>query len=387
MTITKKMSLLIACALLGILVLAGAAQYQMTRVYEAANFANINTIPSMQTIAVANTAFGNMRAQVWQHISLTDQAAMADMDQKIAANRQKMEEAMAKYEKENVADDKDRQLLGAVRSAFKDYAALAERIQADSRANRSEQARDYSLRNQSVIAKVADALQELRDYNTRLAEKGSSDAAAAKASASMIAVTVVLFTFAAVGAIGFFVTRSVLNQLGGEPALAAGVANLIAKGDLSATIELKAGDTTSLMASMSRMKDSIQALVSDAGALSQAALEGRLATRADAARHQGDFRRIVEGVNGTLDAVIGPLNVAAGYVERISRGDIPPRITDSYNGDFNAIKNNLNQCIEAVNRLIADANTLSQATVDGKLDVRADASRHQGDFRKIVDGL
>ena len=61
-------------------------------------------------------------------------------------------------------------------------------------------------------------------------------------------------------------------------------------------------------------------------------------------KHQGDFRKIVQGVNETLDAVIGPLNVAAEYVDRISKGDIPPKITDSYNGDFNEIKNNLNQC-------------------------------------------
>jgi len=31
----------------------------------------------------------------------------------------------------------------------------------------------------------------------------------------------------------------------------------------------------------------------------------------------------VSGVNGTLDAVIGPLNVAATYVDQISRGAIP----------------------------------------------------------------
>ena len=60
-------------------------------------------------------------------------------------------------------------------------------------------------------------------------------------------------------------------------------------------------------------------------------------------------------MNETLDAVIGPLNVAAEYVDRISKGDIPPKITDSYNGDFNEIKNNLNTCIDAVNALVADA--------------------------------
>ena len=38
-----------------------------------------------------------------------------------------------------------------------------------------------------------------------------------------------------------------------------------------------------------------------------------------------EFRPILDGVNATLDAVVGPLNVAAEYVDRISKGDIPPR--------------------------------------------------------------
>ena len=56
----------------------------------------------------------------------------------------------------------------------------------------------------------------------------------------------------------------------------------------------------------------------------KAAVEGKLEKRADASKHQGDFRKIVEGVNDTLDAVIDPLTVAAEYVEKISQGDIPP---------------------------------------------------------------
>ena len=78
----------------------------------------------------------------------------------------------------------------------------------------------------------------------------------------------------------------------------------------------------------------MNALVADANMLAKAAVEGKLATRADASKHQGDFRKIVQGVNDTLDAVIGPLNVAANYVDQISKGDIPAKITDTYNGDF-----------------------------------------------------
>jgi len=162
----------------------------------------------------------------------------------------------------------------------------------------------------------------------------------------------------------------------------------ISKGDIPAKItdEYK-GDFNEIKNNLNQCIDAVGALVADANMLSRAAVEGRLDTRADASRHQGDFRAIVQGVNDTLDAVIGPLNVTAEYVDRISKGDIPAKITDEYKGDFNEIKNNLNQCIDAIGALVADANTLSRAAVEGRLDTRADASRHQGDFRAIVQGV
>ncbi len=59
---------------------------------------------------------------------------------------------------------------------------------------------------------------------------------------------------------------------------------------------------------MSLVAESIMALAQDAAMLSQAAVEGRLATRADGGKHKGVYGEIVTGVNDCLDAVIGPLN-------------------------------------------------------------------------------
>ena len=160
----------------------------------------------------------------------------------------------------------------------------------------------------------------------------------------------------------------------------------ISSGDLTAEMA-KASEHDQIHEFLVLLKNNIQALVTDANVLSVAAVEGRLATRADATKHQGDFRKIVEGVNTTLDAVINPLNVAANYVDNISKGAIPVKITDTYNGDFNILKNNLNTCIDAVNTLVADANLLAVAAVEGRLATRADATKHQGDFRKIVEGV
>jgi methyl-accepting chemotaxis protein len=179
-----------------------------------------------------------------------------------------------------------------------------------------------------------------------------------------------------------------LDAVIGPLNVAANYVDRISKGDIPMKItDTYNGDFNTIKNNLNQAIDAVNALVADANMLSKAAVDGKLATRADASKHQGDFRKIVQGVDDTLDAVIGPLNVAANYVDRISKGDIPAKITDTYNGDFNTIKNNLNQAIDAVNFLVADANMLSKAAVEGRLETRADASKHQGDFRKIVQGV
>jgi methyl-accepting chemotaxis protein len=162
----------------------------------------------------------------------------------------------------------------------------------------------------------------------------------------------------------------------------------ISKGDIPPKItDTYNGDFNEIKNNLNTCIDALSRVVADGVALTQAALEGKLATRADAAKHQGDFRKVIEGFNLTLDNVIKPLNVSAEYVDRISKGDIPPKITDTYNGDFNEIKNNLNNCIDAISRVVADGVALTQAALEGKLATRADATKHQGDYRKIVEGV
>src|ERR1039458_6187038 len=72
------------------------------------------------------------------------------------------------------------------------------------------------------------------------------------------------------------------------------------------------------------------------------------------------FVSVERGVNAILDAVITPLNVAANYVDRISKGDVPSPITDTYQGEFNTIKNNLNTLIVAMNDITRAAEEIDR---------------------------
>ena len=94
-----------------------------------------------------------------------------------------------------------------------------------------------------------------------------------------------------------------------------------------------------------------------------------------------------KGINSLLDAVINPLNVSASYVEYFAKGVIPSKITADYKGDFNIIKNNLNTCIDALTLLVSDTNKLVEAAQNNHLDARADANKHFGDYRKVIEGI
>ncbi len=157
-------------------------------------------------------------------------------------------------------------------------------------------------------------------------------------------------------------------------------ATKIANGDMTATMA-KASDADQIHEWLILMRNNINAVATDANLLGKAATEGKLAIRADAAKHSGEYRKIVEGFNGTLDAVIIPLNMAAKYVDQISQGEVPVKITDTYNGDFNNIKNNLNACIDGLGGLV-EANEVLQLMAANDYTSRVQGS-YKGVFAEV----
>jgi len=176
---------------------------------------------------------------------------------------------------------------------------------------------------------------------------------------------------------------------------AAKTANLIARGDLSdldwyRTIGGGTGrrcENDNFAPALTAMMEAIYALLEDTSMLANAAIEGDLMTRADAGKHQGEFRKIIEAVNDALDAMVGPIYATAESVCRLGMGEIPEEIGDGFKGDFNDIKESLNNCIGNVNSLIVDVNMLVEAATQGRFDTRAEAGRHSGDFQQIVAGI
>ncbi|MFM0058391.1 methyl-accepting chemotaxis protein [Paraburkholderia phytofirmans] len=79
---------------------------------------------------------------------------------------------------------------------------------------------------------------------------------------NLMLVLVVLSLLIGVG-IGVWLARSLMRQLGGEPSTAADLARSVAAGDLSVSIDLRRGDTQSLMASLKAMRDALSRVVAE----------------------------------------------------------------------------------------------------------------------------
>jgi methyl-accepting chemotaxis protein len=166
----------------------------------------------------------------------------------------------------------------------------------------------------------------------------------------------------------------------------ANAAEQIAAGNLDIELTPKSDKDILSMSLLNVVKELVK-LSAETGSLTKEALAGNLSARGNSEAFSGGYKDIIVEVNSVMDAIIEPLQICAGYMERIGKGDIPSPITDEYYGDFDRIKESINSCIDAVNILVEDMNSLSMMAIEGQLSSRADSSRHCGDFAKVVEGV
>ena len=353
----------------------------------------------IRDLGYANAAFLTARTEIRSMLGVKDKSKRKEFVDIVDAETKKTEAYILSYSKAAMVKE-EQETLPKFQSAFDQYKKLRARIIDLSLAGKDAEAlalADGEAREAQTEARKN--LRELIDINVRYAEldEKTNEANAASATTKIIGFIAVgvLFAFG----IGLFIARAIgkplremqfaaeklavgdvnvnveletRDELG---ALAnafrgmtdvirdrAALAQKIAVGDM--TVEVKAKSEQDLLGkSFMQVVETLRALVTESRTLANAAVEGKLATRGNAGQFQGGYRQIVEGVNNTLDAVIGPLNVAATYVDRISKGDLPPQITDSYQGEFNKIKDNLNALLAAMHEVTHAAEEIAHGNL------------------------
>lgn len=98
----------------------------------------------------------------------------------------------------------------------------------------------------------------------------------------------------------------------GPSRLMASYLDRISRGDVPEPVdEAFEGELEAMKQSVNRCIGAVGAIVADVTTLTQAARAGDLGVRVEVRRHEGEFARIMAGMNATLDATLAPIEEAA----------------------------------------------------------------------------
>ncbi len=158
------------------------------------------------------------------------------------------------------------------------------------------------------------------------------------------------------------------------------VAKEVARGNLDVNVEI-ISDFDQLGIAMQTMKDKVSFLVNDIHDLSEAATEGKLDVRADASKHEGDFRKIVDGINETLNTVIGPINDASKTLELLAARDLTARMQGEYKGDHAKLKKTLNAAIDNLDEVLKQVSS----TVNSHAEAAMQITKHTDEISSVLE--
>jgi methyl-accepting chemotaxis protein len=166
----------------------------------------------------------------------------------------------------------------------------------------------------------------------------------------------------------------------------ANIVKQISEGNFGIEIKPKS-DKDILGISLLKLLDTVKNVSLQMNNLVQAVSEGRLETRSDVQGFKGDWSNVVKGQNGLMDTFMENINIVIKYLDGMYRGIKLPKITFDSKGDWIQVRDNINGVYDALHELVADINMLSEAGAEGILNKRADASKHQGNYGTMVEGI
>jgi methyl-accepting chemotaxis protein len=117
------------------------------------------------------------------------------------------------------------------------------------------------------------------------------------------------------------------------------------KGNFSANLELLPNEKRFINDAINEVQKNLMNFSNEMTVLVEAAQRGELSFRADTQKFSGDWSSMVNLLNDLLDKIVVPINEAGFILSELSKGDLTNRLNSNYGGDFEILKNNINNLV------------------------------------------
>ena len=308
-------------------------------------------------------------------ILMTDDAEMKVED---AA----LHKAMQDFEAEAAALDKlfstlasttqpEKDLLASARKQWQDSLPLFQKAEELGLANKNTEA--FKFYQESGAAQKNSQMLETLVQLAALEQKLSADEAAKARQTYANARTMLLSlgTLAVVMAIGaaLLVTRSLINQLGGEPAYAADVLHKVAGGDLSVAVAVRKNDDSSMLYAVNNMIEKLKQVIAGQQRVVEAANRGNFKERVELAGLAGFQKDLGEGLNKLAGTTGASIDDVVRVMKALAEGDLTQTIDKEYEGAFADLKEYANGTVLKLSAVITEVNSAADALTSAAEEV------------------
>jgi methyl-accepting chemotaxis protein len=126
------------------------------------------------------------------------------------------------------------------------------------------------------------------------------------------------------------------------------------EGNFEAVLEQFPGKKAFINDTIEILRKNLREITTEIQRLIDSATVGQLGERGDAAAFVGDFKALVSGINGMLDAIILPIAEGNRVLDMVSTGNLMERVEIACDGDHQRMKASINMLIENLTRFAAN---------------------------------
>ena len=321
------------------------------------------TLPTLTALSEVNDRLQVVRTAELSHLVALTMPAKDREETAVKAAVKALDTALQRYNATGGAKDQGTEVkvlteamaqFNASRSTFLQMSNSA----AGAESERAVEASDYfSGPSQQAYQGAYEAVQKLWVAHVAQAEaaKKRGRASVLRANLMLLAVSAISVLLSVVLAV--FITRRLLRELGGQPAYVAQLAHAIADANLASPIAVRHGDTTSVVAAMARMQDSLTRIVhavrhgADGVATASAEIAQGNQDLSNRTEHQASALEETASSMEDLNAKVRQNALSAGHANQLAQdasavavqgGDVVGQVVQTMKG------------IDAASRKIAD---------------------------------
>ena len=338
----------------------------------------------MQAKEILNIA-NDSRSQIRNILLAEDPVGIKAYTDKLDRNRKKNSEVFDKLDK-TIKSKEGRMLFDALVQKRKTYGVATRKVVQLGLENKNAEA--YAMLKgevRSIQKEYFDAINALIDYQIKLSDDANKASDDNFASAKMLMIMLSLIA-ALIGIImAIFITKSITGPIS-ELLSAVG---RIASGDMSVEITVDSNEETGqLKAAMANMLGTIKSIQSQLEMLINAAKEGKLSSKADVDKFEGDWKGMLLGINEMLEVINNAVvKDGVGALVRLAEGNFKQPIETEYKNDYDVFKRAVNDVMSALDTMGKDTNALIENAGEGNLTYRADTDKFKGGYQEIVSGV